>query len=374
MNILFVLANYYPYVGGSELLFQRLAEGLVKKGHYVKVITSGKPGLAKHERIHGVDVERVKLPISENPFLFTLVSIPRLIKQVSQFEIIQTSSNYSALAAYLGSLFGKAKIVITCHEVLGERWEFVLASKRKSFIYQFIEKMIVSLPYDHHVCISNATKNDLIQTGVEAGQVQVIYPGVDLEGEEIQPSSENELSNLFSQADFNYVYYGRPGVTKGVHYLVDAVPEISRKIPGSQLLMILSSSPAAEYEKIKLAIREKKLVDKVTLVPTFSDRKDLFAFLSQSNCIVIPSLTEGFGFTTVEASSLDVPVVASASGSIPEVVFGNFVLVEAGSATAIAEGVVRVFNGDLDYLKAKDFNWDTMVNEYEQCYLSEING
>jgi len=32
LTICFVVEYYYPHVGGGELLFQKLAEGLVKEG------------------------------------------------------------------------------------------------------------------------------------------------------------------------------------------------------------------------------------------------------------------------------------------------------------------------------------------------------
>jgi len=33
MKILFVLDNYYPYIGGAETLFRKLAEELSKRGN-----------------------------------------------------------------------------------------------------------------------------------------------------------------------------------------------------------------------------------------------------------------------------------------------------------------------------------------------------
>ena len=39
MKILFVIENYLPHIGGAEIVFKTLAEGLVKKGHSVDLIT-----------------------------------------------------------------------------------------------------------------------------------------------------------------------------------------------------------------------------------------------------------------------------------------------------------------------------------------------
>ena len=43
-TILFCLDYYYPHVGGAEVLFQNLAEGLVARGWRAIVVTQRVPG------------------------------------------------------------------------------------------------------------------------------------------------------------------------------------------------------------------------------------------------------------------------------------------------------------------------------------------
>ena len=47
MKILFVLENYIPHIGGVEVVFKNLAEGLVKLGHDVFLITHRLKGTKK---------------------------------------------------------------------------------------------------------------------------------------------------------------------------------------------------------------------------------------------------------------------------------------------------------------------------------------
>ncbi|MBS3127462.1 glycosyltransferase [Candidatus Woesearchaeota archaeon] len=47
MKILFICENYYPHLGGAEVVFKNLAEGYVKRGHQVTVLTHQLQGTKK---------------------------------------------------------------------------------------------------------------------------------------------------------------------------------------------------------------------------------------------------------------------------------------------------------------------------------------
>ena len=62
------------------------------------------------------------------------------------------------------------------------------------------------------------------------------------------------------------------------------------------------------------------------------------------------------------------PVVVSNVGSLPEVVWGEYVLVEPRNPKAIAEGVRRVYAGEVTTGKAMDFSWGRCIDGYEKIY------
>lgn len=59
MNIIFTVATYYPKTDGVQLVTQYQAEGLVKKGHKVTVITSKLKSSPDYEVHNGVEIVRV---------------------------------------------------------------------------------------------------------------------------------------------------------------------------------------------------------------------------------------------------------------------------------------------------------------------------
>lgn len=372
MRILFVLVRYHPYIGGAELISKRLAEGLARKGHDVKVITSRLPGTSRTEEMRGVAIERVWVPRLGGQYAFSISSLAAIIGQARHYDLVHTSSYYSSLSAFLGAKVAGRRVVLTCYEVLGKQWRLVRPDSLMSWAARIVEKLMVVLPYDKYVAISQATRADLLEEGANAANIRVIYPGVDDFCTPNGLARTGELREIchICPNDFLYLYYGRPGITKGIEYLVRAAPKVQRQIPSANLVLIIADEPRENYVHIRHLVDELKSTCNIHLVPQvpLDRREQLARYLLDADCIVIPSLTEGFGLTTVEACALGIPVVVTRVGAIPEVVFGRHILVEPGSADAVAEGVVRAWSEQYDYLPPKEFSWTRMVDEYERLY------
>ncbi|MCJ7626412.1 MAG: glycosyltransferase family 4 protein, partial [Anaerolineaceae bacterium] len=266
----------------------------------------------------------------------------------------------------------KKPVLVTYDEFLGERWYEVINNLWIAKISKFIEAAIAKLDFDKYVAISTSTASDLIANHLDPQKISVIYPGIETEkiaasihSEELREIYRKELSILGTS--FVYLFFGRPGATKGAEYLIQAYSQITQEIPDSHLIMILSKSPKKGYDQILKSIDELK-AHNIHILPPFPSRKDLFSFIYIADCIVIPSLTVGFGLAVVESNILGIPVVATKAGSIPEVISGKYVLVERKSPEAISDGVFKVYNNDYSTSLLKDFNWDESVDQYETIY------
>ena len=101
MKILFVLEHYYPYIGGAEQLFTQLTRTLVQNGHPVTVVTTRyNRSLPAREVLNGVRIFRVRC---FNRYLFTLLSLPRILQQACDCSLIHTTTYNAALPAWLAS-------------------------------------------------------------------------------------------------------------------------------------------------------------------------------------------------------------------------------------------------------------------------------
>lgn len=65
---------------------------------------------------------------------------------------------------------------------------------------------------------------------------------------------------------------------------------------------------------------------------------------------------------------MEKPVVATDVGSLPEIVSGRYVLVEPGDPEAIAEGVEKVYKGEIEDKSEKIFSWGECVKGYLEVY------
>lgn len=364
MKILFVLEYYSPHLGGAETLFKNLAEGLVRKRHSVAVLTSWLSDTEMREQVKGVRLFRVKTPNRGRRYWFTLLAIPMALKLAKETDVISTTTYNGAFPAWLAGKIRRKPAVITVHEILGTLWgEFQGMNRFMAWLHRFLERRIIGLGFDRYVGVSNATAEAIRACGKDA---VTVYNGIDYKL--FKPRSGKRLRQFLKLDDlFIYLSYGRPGISKGIEYLVRAVRLIRDAIPNSMLLLFLAEEPRDRHEMIMGLIPALGIGDSVQVrlpVP----REMLPPFIAASDCVVVPSLSEGFGFSAAEACAMGKPVVASGVGSLPEVVSGQHVLVEPRDPKAIARGVIRVHRGEATESAPKKFTWAKCVRGYEQIY------
>jgi D-inositol-3-phosphate glycosyltransferase len=369
MKILFVLENYLPHIGGVEIVFKNLSEGLVKLGHEVSIVTHRIKGTKRFEIIRGVKIHRVDCFNSR--YWFTFLSIPTIINLVKEFDIIHTTSFNGAPPAWLVSKITRKKCMITIHEVWINKWDkLTKMGWINCKIHNILEQFIYLLNFDRYVCVSKSTQHQLICHGISKDKTSVIYNGVDYEHWKPENYNGKQIrEELKLENNFVYLFSGRPGISKGLEYLIKAVNSISERIPNSKLLAIVSNDKTYEkrYKYIISLIKKLKLDDKVILLNPVS-YKNLPSYLKAADCVVVPSLAEGFGFAVAEACVMDIPVVASNTTSIPEVISGKYILVKPKSTKELVEGIIKVFNHEFKITPLKKFKIDENITNYLREY------
>ena len=376
MKILFVCENYIPHYGGAEMVFKNLAENYVKLGHEVSLITHQLEGTAKYEVLNGVNVYRV--PSLHSRYIFTFAAIGKTIRLAKEHDIIQTTTFNGAFPAWLAGRIANKPIVLTVHEVWIGRWPQVTGfSLLKNWLHDFLERLVYLPRFDKYICVSHATREDLLKIGIPKDKAITIYNGLDYgfwDPHNFPQKKVDELRNELGLKDkFVYFSWGRPGESKGFEYLIKAVPKIAENLSNSVFLFMTKSSPRykQKYDELLKLIRNLNLNDNIKVIESTA-YEELGYYIKMADCIVVPSIAEGFGYTTTEALALEKPVVVSDAGSLPEVVSGRHLIFRSKDVDDLAKKVITASKGGYQIVPVKKFYWEHSIKKYLDIYQKII--
>lgn len=371
MKILYVYEFYLPHVGGGEIALQHLAEGMAALGHTVDLVTSQLPGTVIEETVNGVHIHRVWVPKFAARYWFMLLSLRSIFIQAKTADLIHTFTYTAVPPAWVVAKLRRKKLVLTVHEYWGKLWKsFSGLGPVSATLHCWFERALFFLPMTQWVAISHATEKNLQELGLAQAKVSVIYQGIDKEL--FKRPAQTDIDFLrkdrgVSDNTFVYLFFGRPGISKGLEFLLRAVPEISSYFPDSQLWLLLAKEPKDQYKRMIRLIQDLDIQSHVQLIEPV-ERKELPVYLAAAQTVVVPSLSEGFGFSVAETCAVGTPVVASNVGSIPEVISGKYILVDPANPFAIAQGVINIQPGTFSQTPLKTFSWDDTVSQHLSLY------
>ena len=358
MKILFVVEHFYPYVGGAEELFLNLTVSLAQNGYEVDVVTTRHDDqVQKYEKYQGVNITRVNC---KNRFLFTIMSLPEVIRKTKNVDCIHTTSYNSAIPAFLAGLLKRKKVIITFHEVWGKLWfRLPFTPKWKLRCFYLYEWFILKLPFYKYVAVSDFTAKSLINHGIPENKVVKIYNGLDYDM--LKPYSYQPPEK------FTFCYFGRLGISKGIDILLEATKLFIANHPDAKLKLIIPTYPEKLFEKVMALIKKLKLEENIDLKHNLS-KEDLLKEVSHSTCVIIPSYSEGFCFVAVESVGMGIPIISSDKGSLPEVVGGHHLFIETLNAEALSQSLEKAIKKEWHLKAPINFQLEKSIENYLKLY------
>jgi spore coat protein SA len=118
------------------------------------------------------------------------------------------------------------------------------------------------------------------------------------------------------------LYVGRLVEIKGVHHILEAMPEII-KVDPSIVLFIAGTTLSPTSSNLEYVDKLQKLAEKVKGHVTFTQfipHNEIHKWFQMADLLVVPSAAEPFGLINVEAMAVGTPVIATDSGGIPEII------------------------------------------------------
>ena len=167
---------------------------------------------------------------------------------------------------------------------------------------------------------------------------------------------------------------------------------------GPDVLLVAFKKVVNKYSNVKLIIIGKgylenklknmavnlKIEDKVKFLGYYPHDKIKDVYLD-IDIFAMPSKSESFGVAAIEAQSMEIPVVASRIGGIPEAVQDGItgILVKPGDSDKLADGLLRLIENDKMRFKMglngrefvkKNYEWVNNVDQMEKIYLHLCQG
>ena len=168
---------------------------------------------------------------------------------------------------------------------------------------------------DKIITVSYSMKEFLESLGYPKEKINVVYNGIDTEKYSLKNVNwelVEKLRERYKIKDEKVIFFiGRLTWVKGVANLIRAMPEVLKSFPKTKLI-IKSNGPGVTYlEKVRNSLGLK---NKVEIISNWITEEEKIAHYALSDVCVFPSINEPFGLSTLEAMSMERPVVVGARG------------------------------------------------------------
>jgi glycosyltransferase involved in cell wall biosynthesis len=368
MKICFVLGHFYPHIGGGETMFKEYATRLVEAGCDVKVITSNSGGITGKAVYDGVETHHFNWL---NAFGHHIPNPRDLYPFVQWADLVHTAILPAAPVALHVAQKCNKPCIATIYEALGKKWWWVEKNVAKALLFFLFEQFIITRRYSLCHTISQATERDLQQYSLRKQQTVMIYPGIKKSLEDYiknrQPQTEEPAAKKF-------LFYGRLGKTKGLFVLLEAIREAERELPKEfSYTFILANDAARAKHRLLDLIEKYGLTKRIEILPPLAEEQ-LFAAIESAYCVIIPSVTEGFGYSTAEASALGKPVIVSDGGALPEVASGRVLFFQNRNSQDLAQKLLLAAKGEFQSIPKKEFGWDESTRQLLKLYEDLLQG
>jgi len=156
--------------------------------------------------------------------------------------------------------------------------------------------------------------------------------------------------------------------------LIPAAQQICSEYPNMRLQLIIPKVPKPFLDKILTTINNSALKD-CTIIKQELSFEVLKQTLVQSDCVVIPSYSEGFCFAAAECIALGVPIISSDQAALKEVVSGQFIKMEEFSVTFLIKAMEAALAGNWETTPIKHFLLTDTIAQYKALYdsLMQVN-
>lgn len=370
MRVLLYSYNYYPEPIGIAPLMTELAEGLVRKGHQVRVVTAMPnyperkiyPGyrgqLYKREIRNGVEIDRCFVAIRPQPGLLGRALLEGSFIALSFFKavsgwrpdiILSTSPSLPAcLPVAAAKKIFRCPVVLSLQDILPEAaiQTGLLSNKLAIKVFEKLERFAYASATKIGV-ITPSFANNLQKKGIPTEKMKCISNWVDVNFVSPLPKNDNAFRRAHGLEDkFVVLYSGNIARTQGVRTIIHAAEQLKNH-PDIQFVIVGERSQLAELD----ALRCKLDAHNVKLLP-FVKREALPEMLAAADVSLIMQKKKVVGFNMPSKTQVIMasgrPIIASVPthGSTAEAVeqSNSGLVVKPECPTQLTNAIQKLYN------------------------------
>lgn len=358
-----------PLAGGAELATFEHAKRWVKNHNATVYWLSPPYDGKKNETIEGVNFIYAGRPI-QRKLSSLLVNFPIFYASVVYTYFSKFRNKVDLVideihgVPFFTPLYVKEKKLLFVCEVAGEIWD-KMYPKPINYIGKGIEKFTYRLYSKFNipmVAISQSTKDDILNLGVNNNLVKVVYCGMD---------KIPLLKNIKKEKDLTIIFLNRLVKMKGIERAIEIFYEVQKTNPNAKF-WIVGKGEDEYVEYLKKIILNKNITNKVKFWG-FVSHDQKIELLRKSTVLLNTSYKEGWGLVNLEANTQGTPAIAFNVSGNTESIKNEY----SGYICNTNEEIInKIINTDFKSLHntsikySNEYNWTKQAGEF---YTAIVN-
>ena len=365
----------YPTYGGSGVVATELGKALAERGHNVHFISYALPmrltGFTDNVVFH--EVETSSYPLFDFP-LYTLALASKMV-EVAKFEKLDLFHCHYAIPHATSAFLAKEmlaptniKVITTLHGT-----DITLVGLEPSFLS--VMKFSIERS-DGVTAVSRFLREKtLTNYGIDK-EIEVIPNFVDTTRYH-RENAEDVRKHFATSGEKILVHTSNFRPVKRVADAIRVFNEVLKKVPSK--LILVGDGP--DRSQCEILCRELGIQEHVKFL---GKQIDVVHILAVADIFLMPSQSESFGLSALEAMACSVPVISSSVGGLPELqVHGQTgFIAEIGDIDRMAKYAIDLLTNPSKYQlfadaarrRALEFDSAKVVGHYERYYERVLEG
>ena len=276
-------------------------------------------------------------------------------------------------------ILNRTKVIVTIHDMIADRHSDKVFPAKRLMLFWKLKQYVAVKQAQLLLTVSEYSKKKIIEYfHIAESRIQVISEGPGSAFKIIPQNKKTEQildRYRLSANDSFLLYVGGISPHKNLKTLIDVYDQLIKDKRFENIKLILvgdyqNDSFHSDYPILRSHIDHLGIADRVIFTGYIHDT-ELAVLYNSATLLVFPSLEEGFGLPAVEAMACGTPVVASKTGSLPEILDDAGRFFDPLNPQEMLEVLIKTLlndqsrkrMGSLGLKRAKLLSWDRAAGD-----------